>query len=111
MFCISFHIDGQYSQNFDQQLFLRKVKSTRSPEIDAYQDQKHFHLSFHFFTEFPSELWESLQSVLFDKSDYAIQLLNQCVVTCEGESEKEYWLLHHFDKSQKLDTLNKNQKS
>jgi hypothetical protein len=105
MFCISFHIVPEHSRSFDQNLFLQKVKSIRSPEVDAYEEKKQFHLSFHFFTEFPSDLWAKLQAVLFDQSEYSAMLSSISIVTCEGENEDDYWLLHHFDKSQKLDQL------
>lgn len=105
MFCISFHITPEQSRRFDQTLFLQKVKAIRSPEIDAFEEKKQFHLSFHFFTEYPSDLWKKLQASLFDASEYAEKLSQACIVTCEGENEDDYWVLHHFDKSQKLDQL------
>jgi hypothetical protein len=105
MFCISVHIAPEHSRSFDQQRFLQKVKSIRSPEVDAFEEKKQFHLSFHFFTEYPSDLWTKLQMALFDKSEYAETLLAISIVTCEGENEDEYWLLHHFDQSQQLDQL------
>ena len=100
MFCISVHILPEYSRQFDQDALLRKVRDIRSPEIDAYEEKKQFHLAFHFFTEFPAQLWSQLHPVLLDNSTAAI-----CIVTCEGETEKDYWLLHHPDKNQKLDSL------
>ena len=105
MFCISLHIAPEHSRSFDQNLFLQKVKSIRSPEVDAYEEKKQLHLSFHFFTEFPSDLWAKLQAVLFDPSEYSAMLSAISIVTCEGENEDDYWLLHHFDKNQKLDRL------
>jgi hypothetical protein len=105
MFCISFHIVSEHSRSFDQNLFLQKVKSIRSPEVDAYEEKKQFHLSFHFFTEFPLDLWLKLQSVVFDQSEYSEMLSAISIVTCEGENEDDYWLLRHFDKNQKLDQL------
>ena len=105
MFCISVHITPEHSRGFDQQRFLQKVKSIRSPEVDAFEEKNQFHLSFHFFTEYPSDLWTKLQMAVFDQSEYAETLLAISIVTCEGENEDEYWLLHHFDQSQQLDQL------
>ncbi len=105
MFCISFHITPEHSRSFDQALFLEKITAIRSPEIDAFEDKKEFHLSFHFFTEFPAELWVKLQAALFDQSEYAEVLSAISIVTCEGENEDDYWLLHHLDKSQPLNQL------
>lgn len=110
MFCISFHIATEHSRSFDQNLFLQQVKSIRSPEVDVYEENKQLHLSFHFFTEFPSELWPKLQSALFNQSEYAQKLAGICVVTCEGENEDDYWLLHHPDKTEKIDRLPANLK-
>jgi len=110
MFCISFHIAPEHSRHFDQQAFLEKVSSIRSPEIDAFEDKKQFHLSFHFFSEFPSELWSSLEATIFDDSDYSHQLSTICVITCEGEKEEDYWLIYHYDKNQPLDKLPQNLK-
>jgi len=105
MFCISFHITPEHSREFDQHLFLQKVKNIRSPEVDAIEQKNEFHLSFHFFTEYPSDLWSKLQAALFDQSEYSHTLAAVSVVTCEGETEEDYWLLHHFDKNQPLDQL------
>lgn len=105
MFCISFHIAPEHSRSFDQNLFLQKVKSIRSPEVDAFEEKKQFHLSFHFFTEYPSDLWSKLQAALFSELEYSQTLSAVSIVTCEGENEEDYWLLHHFDKGQPLDQL------
>jgi hypothetical protein len=105
MFCISFHIAPEHSRSFDQNLFLQKVKNIRSPEVDAFEEKKQFHLSFHFFTEYPSDLWSKLQAALFNESEYSQTLSAVSIVTCEGKNEEDYWLLHHFDKSQALDQL------
>jgi hypothetical protein len=114
MFCISFHIAPEHSRRFDQNLFLQKVKSIRPPEVDAYEEKKQLHLSFHFFTEFPSDLWAKLQTALFgelpNQSEYSRMLSAICIVTCEGENEEDYWLLHHFDKKEKIDQLPSNLK-
>ncbi len=114
MFCISFHIAPEHCRSFDQNLFLQKVKSIRLPEVDAYEQKKQQHLSFHFFTEFPSDLWSKLQAALFDKSPnqsaYSQMLSAICIVTCEGENEEDYWVLHHFDTKEKTDLLPPNLK-
>jgi hypothetical protein len=110
MFCISFHIAPEHSRSFDQNLFLQKVKSIRLPEVDAYEEKKQLHLSFHFFTEFPSDLWAKLQAALFDHTEYSSMISASSIVTCEGENEEDYWLLHHFDKKEKIDQLPSNLK-
>lgn len=105
MFCISFHITPEHSRSFDQKLFLQKVNAIRSPEVDATEEKKQFHLSFHFFTEYPAELWSKLHLALFNQSEYSRTLSTVSIVTCEGENEEDYWLLHHFDQNQPLDQL------
>lgn len=105
MFCISLHILPEHSRQFDREEFLQKVRAIRSPEIDASEEKNQFHLAFHFFTEFPSQLWVQLTETLFNDADYSKKLSAICVVTCEGEDEKDYWLLHHPDKNQPLDKL------
>jgi hypothetical protein len=32
------------------------------------------------------------------------------IVTCEGEKEEDYWVLHHFDTKEKIDLLPPNLK-
>lgn len=105
MFCISLHILPEHSRQFDQAELLRRVRHIRSPEVDAYEEKKQFHLAFHFFTEFPSQLWSQLKPVLLDDAEYSNKLASVGMIVCEGESEDDYWLLHHPDSNQKLDKL------
>jgi hypothetical protein len=105
MFCISLHILPEHSRQFDREELLQKVRALRSPEVDAYEEKNQFHLAFHFFTEFPSELWAQLSRPLFQDAEYSKKLSAICIVTCEGEEEDDYWLLYHPDKSQQLDKL------
>jgi hypothetical protein len=105
MFCISLHILPEHSRQFDQAELLRRVRDIRSPEVDAYEEKKQFHLAFHFFTEYPAQLWSQLKPALLDDSTYSSLLKPVSIICCEGETEEDYWLLHHHDQHQKLDKL------
>lgn len=105
MYCISFQIQPKFAREFDRVEFLRHVRPVRSPEIDAIEEKGKLFLSFNFFTEFPSQLWQELQQALFANADYASQLAPFCIVICEGENEDECLLLHHFDTNEKLDSF------
>lgn len=105
MHCISFQIQPKFAREFDRAEFLRRVRPVRSPEVDAIEEKGKLLLSFNFFTEFPAQLWQELQPALFADAEYAPKLAPVCVVICEGESDDDCLLLHHFDPSEKLDSF------
>ena len=105
MQCISIQIQPKHSREFDRDQFLQRVRSIRSPEVDAIEEKGKLYLSFNFFTEFPAPLWQALRECLYKDSTYAAIIAPVSVVICEGETDDECLLLHHFDSSEPLDTL------
>ncbi|HEY8940627.1 MAG TPA: hypothetical protein VIM59_10565 [Cellvibrio sp.] len=105
MYCISFQIQPKFAREFDRDEFLRRVRPVRSPEVDAIEEKGKLFLSFNFFTEFPAQLWQELQPLLFADAAYAPKLAPYSVVICEGESDDDCLLLHHFDPAEKLDSF------
>jgi hypothetical protein len=105
MQCISIQIQPKHSREFDRDLLLQRVRSIRSPEVDAIEEKGKLYLSFNFFTEFPAPLWQALNEGLYKDPTYAAIIAPVSVVICEGETDDECLLLHHFDSSEPLDTL------
>lgn len=105
MYCISFQIQPRFAREFDRAEFLNRVRPVRSPEVDAIEEKGKLFLSFNFFTEFPAPLWQELKAALLSDTVYAPLLAPFCVVICEGESEEDCLLLHHYDSSEKLDSF------
>jgi hypothetical protein len=104
MYCISIQIRPKYSQAFDQQAFLSRVRRIRSPEIDAEEEKGKLFLSFNFFTEFPKALWEDLANALYKDPEYGELISEQSLAICEDDAG-DCLLLHHYDVSEKLDSL------
>lgn len=107
MRCLSIQIQPAFVTTFDQAQFLRRVRAlSRSPEIDKFTEQGQTHLHFNFFTEMPVLLWRDLQQFLYLDADYGPQLKACSIAVCEGEQESdEFLLLHHFEPSEKCDSL------
>ncbi|MDR7090191.1 hypothetical protein [Cellvibrio fibrivorans] len=105
MQCISIQIQPKYSRDFNREEFLQRVRAIRSPEVDAIEEKGKLYLSFNFFTEFPAPLWQALNACLYKDATYGATIAPVSVVICEGESDDECLLLHHFDSSEQLDTL------
>jgi hypothetical protein len=105
MQCISIQIQPKYSREFDRDELLQRVRPIRSPEVDAIEEKGKLYLSFNFFTEFPAPLWQALNECLYRDVTYAPKIGPVSVVICEGESDNDCLLLHHFDASEPLDTL------
>ena len=105
MHCISIQIHPDYSKNFDTPAFLTRVRTIRSPEVDAITEGGKTYLSFHFFTEQPAQLWQKLSLCLYKDSDYGAVLGPISIALSEDESGTDCRLLHHFDTSEKLDSL------
>lgn len=105
MFCISIQIRPKISASFPREELLSRVRPIRSPEVDAYEEKGKLLLSFNFFTELPSTLWQQLNSVLFDESDFALLLRNNAIVLAEDEISDACYLLHHYDANEPLDQL------
>ena len=105
MYCISVQIQPKFAREFDRSEFLQRARTVRSPEVDAIEEKGKLYLSFNFFTEFPAQLWQELNEALFADKAYSAKLAPYCVVVCEGDTENECLLLHHFDSSEKLDSF------
>lgn len=105
MQCISIQIQPKYSRDFDREAFLQRVRTIRSPEVDAIEEKGKLYLSFNFFTEFPAPLWQALNERLYKDPTYSAHIAPVSVAICEGETDDECLLLHHFDSSEKLDTF------
>lgn len=105
MQCISIQIQPKHSREFDRDQFLQRVRTIRSPEVDAIEEKGKLYLSFNFFTEFPAQLWQELSTALYQDATYGAVIAPVSVVICEGETEDECLLLHHFDSSERLDTF------
>lgn len=105
MQCISIQIQPKYSREFNREEFLWRVRAIRSPEVDAIEEKGKLYLSFNFFTESPAPLWQALNECLYKDATYAGIIAPVSVVICEGESDDECVLLHHFDSSEQLDTF------
>jgi len=105
MHCISIQIQPKFAREFVRDAFLARVRPIRSPEVDAIEEKGQLHLSFNFFTEFPVQLWQDLNRVLYKDADYAAVLGPVSVAICEDEESGDCLLLHHFDPNEKLDSL------
>lgn len=105
MHCISIQIQPKFAREFEREPFLTRVRPIRSPEVDAIEEKGNLLLSFNFFTEFPVLLWHDLNQVLYKDSDYAAVLGPVSVAICEDEESGDCLLLHHFDPTEKLDSL------
>ena len=105
MQCISIQIQPKYSREFDREAFLARVRAIRSPEVDAIEEKGKLYLSFNFFTEFPAPLWQALSGCLYQDPAYSANIAPVSVAICEGETDAECLLLHHFDSSEQLDTF------
>jgi len=103
MQCISIQIQPKHSREFDREQFLQRVRSIRSPEVDAIEEKGKLYLSFNFFTEFPAQLWQELSAALYQDAIYSAVIAPVSVAICEGETDEECLLLHHFDSSESLD--------
>lgn len=105
MQCITIDIQPEFSREFDQTQFLERVRTIRSPEVDRIEERGKLYLQFHFFSEFPAQLWKELNACLYADADYREILAPISVAFCEGESEDDFLLLHHFDVREKLDSF------
>jgi hypothetical protein len=105
MHCISIQIQPKYAHDFDRQVFLDRVRSIRSPEVDAIEEKGKLYLSFNFFTELPAQLWQQLNKALYQDAAYASILAPISIVICEDEDSEECLLLHHFDPTETLDSF------
>lgn len=105
MQCISIQISPKHARDFDRAEFLNRVRAIRSPEVDAIEEKGKLFLSFNFFTEFPAQLWQELQQVTYLDTDYAAKIAPYSIVICEGESDEECLLLHHFNRDEVLDSF------
>lgn len=105
MHCISIQISPKHAREFDRGAFLDRVRNIRSPEVDAIEEKGKLFLSFNFFTEYPAPLWQELQQALYLDQTYAPQIAPVSIVICEGETEDDCLLLHHFNRGEPLDSF------
>ncbi len=105
MQCISIQISPKHARDFDRTAFLERVRPIRSPEVDAIEEKGKLFLSFNFFTEFPAQLWQELQHALYLDQTYAPHIAPVSIVICEGETDDECLLLHHFNRDEPLDSF------
>lgn len=103
MQCISIQISPKHAQTFDRADFLARVRPIRSPEVDAIEEKGKLFLSFNFFTEFPAQLWKDLQQVLYLDLTYGPIIGPVSIAICEGETENDCLLLHHFNQDEPVD--------
>ena len=102
MYCISIQIQSKYARDFNREDFLKRVRHIRSPEVDTIKEKGKLFLSFNFFTEFPQQLWQQLNTSLYQDVDYAPILAPVSVAICEDEESEDCLLLHHYDSSEEL---------
>jgi hypothetical protein len=77
---------------------LRYVGDDRGDDDGSY-------INIHFTAPDHAVAWSRLQE-LYDESDLGQQLTDSTIVTCEGESGwDDYLLLHHFDLEVEVDPL------
>lgn len=105
MHCISIQISPKHAREFDRAALLERVRGIRSPEVDAIEEKGKLFLSFNFFTEYPAQLWQELQAALYLNADYAAQIAPLSIVICEGETDDDCLLLHHFNNDEPLDSF------
>lgn len=107
MQCISIQIQPEFLASFDRATFLKQVRAKdRSPEIDEFAEKGKTYLNYNFFTEFPKKLWQDLQAALYQHPDYAAVIAPISIAVCEDESHPQgYVVLHHFDPSEKIESL------
>lgn len=108
MKCLTIQIEinrlpGGNVQAFEEAEFLKRVHSVnRYPEIDRPElgkgDYHNDFISYNFFTAQLPELWQQLQQVLIEDTDYFAILSPIAIIACEGEQGwDDYRLLYHFD--------------
>ncbi len=104
---ISIQIQPKFLAEFDRTVFLAQVRSVgRAPEIDEFSDKGKTYLTYTFFTEFPKKLWQDLQSALYLHAEYSKIISSISIAAYEDETLPQgYLLLHHFDKTEKVDSL------
>ena len=106
MKCIAIQINMSRDTAFDEDDFLRLVKSIgRFPEIDR-DEQDNALVQFNFFTEDPPLLWQALQTQVLEDADMGAWVRAQAVIACEGDQGwDDMKLLFHYDANEKCDSL------
>lgn len=104
---ISIQIQPESLASFDRSAFLAQVRAVgRAPEIDEFTEKGKTYLNYTFFTEFPKALWQDLQQALYQHAEYSAVIAPISIAACEDESHPQgYLILHHFDSTEKVDTL------
>lgn len=104
---ISIQIQPEFLAVFDRTAFLTQVRAVgRAPEIDEFSEKGKTYLTYTFFTEFPKKLWQDLQSALYLHAEYSKIISPISIVAYEDETLSQgYLILHHFDKTEKVDQL------
>lgn len=104
---ISIQIQPEFLAAFDRAAFLTQVRAVgRAPEIDEFSEKGKTYLTYTFFTEFPKKLWQDLQSSLYQHAEYSSIISPISIAAYEDETLPQgYLVLHHFDKTEKIDSL------
>ena len=104
---ISIQIQPKFAANFDRVAFLVQVRAVgRAPEIDEFSEKGKTFLTYTFFTEFPKKLWQDLQSALYLHAEYPQIISPISIAAYEDETLPQgYLILHHFDSTEKVDSL------
>ena len=104
---ISIQIQPAFLATFDRAAFLTQVRAVgRAPEIDEFTEKGKTYLTYNFFTEFPKKLWQDLQAALYQHAEYSSVISPISIAVCEDEVYPEgYLILHHFDSTEKVDSL------
>jgi hypothetical protein len=104
---ISIQIQPEFLAAFDRAAFLTHVRALgRAPEIDEFSEKGNTYLTYNFFTEFPKKLWQDLQAALYLHEDYSKIISPISIAAYEDETLPQgYLILHHFDSSEKVDSL------
>lgn len=104
---ISIQIQPEFLTGFDRTEFLAQVRAVgRAPEIDEFSEKGKTYLTYTFFTEFPKKLWQDLQAALYAHAEYSKTISPISIAAYEDETLPQgYLILHHFDNTEKVDSL------
>ncbi len=106
MKCLSIQIQPELSDQFKPEDVVALSRSLgRFPEVDKENDEDP-NVYLNYFTERLPALWSELEEGLYKNEELGAWLKSVSICVCEGENGwDDHLLLHHYDKSQKLDAL------
>lgn len=105
MKCLTIQIQPQAVGSDNEQAVINQAKALgRFPEIDRITEGGGY-TNLNFFSEFLSQLWADLSSLLTDP-ELGPWLKANSIIVCEGDKGwDDHLLLSHFDPAETLDTL------